>query len=250
MFEASLFLAQKWAGVKPANIVSAAPISHLDATSLSLKLNADGIRCLYSSFVSVADALRGIEGGFYSWSGVKLYYSVFYALRASLAFSGTAIFYLDRSPLWIEIRPGATPQRGTGTTHKFVMSLFSQKESNSTLLSQPIDSVSALSWLQERREEFNYTNAKFCEPTCPTCFRHLPTSGVRRLVGAYLADQSFSYAFDPEHAMLAYPIEVLKFVITQKAPNDAFEDSDRTILRSILADKLGPLSFFEDLIRH
>ncbi|WP_158020945.1 hypothetical protein [Methylorubrum extorquens] len=252
MFEASNFLAQKWATVSSKQISTAAPLSYVDEAQLAGMLVNDGRSCLYSALVSVADALRGLDQGFYSWSGVKLYYAAFYASRASLAFSKTAIFYIGTSAYWIDVRPGALPSKppsGVGSSsHKLVLKLFENKETGAAILSQPIDGDEPLVWLQKVREELNYRNAKFVEPFCPSYFRHIPTQTTRRLVAAYFDDKIFEFSFDPEHALVAYPIELLKFVAANRAPKNCFGDADKASLGEMISDRLGRLAYFDKIM--
>jgi len=68
-------------------------------------------------------------------------------------------------------------------------------------------------------------------------------SGVRRSTAEYISDKTYLYAFDPDHAILALPVETLKQVLAH--PNldiTANQEADaQRLLRSLFADKAGPM---------
>ncbi len=63
-------------------------LSPSEREELKKRLLLDAGDYYQSALVSLVDGLRSIPSSFYSWSTVKLYYSVFYALRARLAIAG------------------------------------------------------------------------------------------------------------------------------------------------------------------
>src|SRR5690348_12867745 len=94
-----------------ATIGKATPHSVLsapEAHTLALALAADSKDFCQQSVISFIDALRATESGFFSWATVKLYYSVFYGLRALLALDGDCFFYIGKSPKMICAQPGAS----------------------------------------------------------------------------------------------------------------------------------------------
>jgi uncharacterized protein (UPF0332 family) len=189
-----------------------------------------------------------MESGFYSWSTVKLYYSVFYSLRALLAFGHVAIFYVGQSPFWIKITPGERPRAGRVlSSHKLIIELFDREFHNSPILSQDIGFERPLVWLRNQRELVNYRQAKFSEPNVPSLFAAVSKSKrIRTMIAAYMRDNS--YAFDPDHAILAYPIAVLKELTGKKGLSHLFDENEQSALRVILGDSLGPINSFETII--
>ncbi|MCA1939485.1 MAG: HEPN domain-containing protein [Caenispirillum bisanense] len=250
VFEASATLSMKW---DPARSSTQQPLSHYDVIILEEQLQADASRCLYSALISIADALRGVESGYYSWSAVKLYYSVFYSLRAALALSNVCIYYQGTSPRWAQIRVGSLPQKPTKTggnnTHKVVLDLFAVKHEQSVILSQSIEELDPLKWMQKMREKFNYKDAKFCEPSVPECFHRIVRVGVRKSLSAYMADRAYMYAFDRDHAIVAYPLEVLKWLRLQRPCSDWLDEPDLGQVRRFLSDRHGPLTAFDVVLR-
>lgn len=242
-------LQAKWPNIKPKNAANMAPLSHSDCVYIDQYLNDDGIQTAYSALVSVGDAIRGIQTGFYSWSTVKLYYSVFYALRALLAFNSVAIFYVGRSPFWVHLHPGAKPCPGnSSSSHKVVMDVFRSQLKNSFLLSQPIGYDHPFIWLQDQRERVNYKQAKFSEPDVPAIFSRIAQSkSIRTLITAYIEEDT--YAFDPDHAILVYPITALKQFKRKPCSSNLFDEVDQFALQRLFFDALGPMTQFDTIIK-
>lgn len=171
-------------------------------------MRADASNFAFSALVSFTDALSGLRQEFYSWTTVKLYYSVFYSLRAILALNDYAIYYEGSKPRGIEASPGAIVEKlAEGNTHKTVLVTFARRHARHPLLSQKIGLEEPLDWLMRRREEANYTGV-FSEPLAPPHFERIHASGIRKSIEAYLDDSL--YTFDPDHAMIAFPLATIQ----------------------------------------
>lgn len=218
------------------------PLSATQSAALRLALAADASAYVYSGAISIADAIRALDQSLYTWATVKLYYATFYLSRSLLASQGTAIFYDGTKPFSWQSLPGAIPVKRDGPTHKAVLSTFSAVLPNNPLLSQPIGTTEALSWLMQRREDVNYSNARFCEPDSPDHFTFISREGVRRPISAYVQDNSYLYAFDPEHAMLALPIQALKLSLLPRAGRSPLSIAEKKYIASLYFDKTGPLA--------
>jgi hypothetical protein len=220
------------------------PLIPGEAVALKNCIQDDGAKTLYSATVSIADALRGLREGFYTWATVKLYYAVFYTARCQLALGNIALFYIDRTPCTILASPGATLERQSGTTHQVVLDQFARIFHTSEFLSQPIDSKPPLEWLRERREDANYKNPRFVEPNDSSYFRGVVKEGVRRATLAYLNSAGITYAFDPDHAMLAFPLRFWRDAVS-KAKTAGIPDTiadEIVFLTKVFRDEDGPLS--------
>ena len=101
-----------------------------------------------------------------------------------------------------------------------------------------------------RRESVNYKVPKFCEPAAPGYFKFIERLGARRLVGEYIADDSHLFTFDPDHAMLAYPIAGLKLLLDNLKASRAASLArvDAAYLASQVFDSAGPLPEFRKLL--
>lgn len=188
--------------------VNSAVLSAGEASGLAFALQQDSRDYFQSAVISFADALRSVEEGFFSWATVKLYYSVFYALRARLAIAGDCLFYVGKSPKILSSRPGSITSNLTGTTHKAVISRFQTAHKRDYFISQDIGGKSPLEWFTEQREKVNYRAARFCEPDVPDYFKFAATTDRRRMLEAYMTDDI--YVFDEDHAIIAFPFKLLR----------------------------------------
>jgi len=200
----------------PKTVVRAKVLSPFEAASLSAALQADAADLYYSGWVSFLDALNGIRTGFYTWATTKLYYSVFYAFRASLAFDDTCTFHVSRPHYIVTAKSGQLPALcAEPGTHKAVLKAFLHRNPNHILMSQQIELKDPVDWLMGKRESANYTDAKFSEPDSRPELQCIASEGIRRTLAAYLADKTSLYVFDPDHAMVAYPLRALQLIGNQ-----------------------------------
>lgn len=215
------------------------------ANSLGASLLEDAKGAVYSAVVSLADALAGLQRGYFSWATVKLYYVCFYLAKAALARRGHAVFYVNTSPFKLTAVAGASPQVQSGNSHTVVTALYKAVVTSGVLNLQPIASIHAFTWLTRRREEVNYREQRFSDPLVPAWFAMADVYGARRVIGDYVGDLSL-YAFDEAHAMLALPLAAL---IEECKSTVGFYGSGLTadesrILRGLLIDKAGPIHHF------
>jgi hypothetical protein len=66
---------------------------------------------------------------------------------------------------------------------------------------------------------------------------------LRQLVAAYLGDASVQYEFDPDHAMLAYPLRTLTVLRDELVTQSSYtvEEEVRVVLRGLFRDRSGAL---------
>ncbi|MGR0481769.1 MAG: hypothetical protein ACTFAL_10295 [Candidatus Electronema sp. V4] len=225
-----------------ANAIVSRVLSEIEARKLQLNLREDACDYLYSATVSLGDALRGLNRGLFTWATVKLYYSVFYTMRARLALKGFCIFYIKMSPYSISSVPGKQAQKEKGPTHKVVMQLFRENNIDPFMLSQPIELKDPIDWLMNLRENANYKIARFTEPDVPEYFIKVNKFGVRRSCQEYISDTSALYLFDPDHAMVAYPISLIHraFSEFQRENLSMQKKESKSFLNKLFSDKRGP----------
>lgn len=209
-----------------------------------MALNKDAADSYYSAAVSVGDAIAGINRGFFSWATVKLYYAVFYALQSLLALDGQCLFHIAKKPKWIRSLPGAQPIKADKNTHLSVLSYFEKNYPHHLLLSQAIGADPPLRWLYDKRVDANYTNSGFGEPEPPEHFERIISIGSRRAIEAYLSDSGLIYTFDPDHAMLAFPLKTLELTRQKLISNGLQIEEERTRFLQFVAfkDKQGPMA--------
>lgn len=231
------------------------PLTHLEAQALSAHLQVDAESYCYSALICIADACRAIEDEFYSWATVKLYYSCFYSIRALLALRGHGIFYVNEKPKIIQSLAGqifraAIKSESRGGTHGLVINMFGVYVPNHLLLSQPIGGVEALKWMKARREEVNYGTARYLEPSIPRWMERISHTGLRKSLNAYIEDTTFLYAFDEDHAVLAFPILAIRSLIGDMAgQGKELSDEDIQFLSKKVTDESGQIAQWSRLMR-
>jgi hypothetical protein len=231
--------------------ISGFAITAIDESVLAVALADDADDYLYSGLISFGDALRGIDSGLYTWSTVKLYYSMFYICRAILAYEGHALLYHAKKPISLKCVAGEKLCKRKGTSHEAVLSLFEVVFPTSVLLSQEIELETPLAWLMQKRIDANYKIARFVEPEVSAPFEKIARFGVRKCLASYAEDSSLSYTFDPEHALLALPFLALKeaFRVRRRSSTKALlSPADRSFLSKICSDRAGGLSSLTSLL--
>lgn len=231
------------------NAVIHAVLNGQKASELDRHLKNDSLNYLYSAIISYAEAIKGIQGGLYSWATVKLYYSAFYSLRSMLSTDGVCIFYLGTKGYSLLTRQGESPSKANGTTHKLVMALFKKKYPLSPFVNQQIDMADAFQWIATQRELANYKNGRFSEPDTPEIFEKCNV-GLQKLLTAYIEDENYIFCFDHEHAILAFPLQIIKETFSSiflKA-SFRFNQNDIVYLKKLLRVSGQPVGSFQSLI--
>lgn len=183
-------------------------LTNLERQILGLRLNEDACNYYQSALVSFVDAITSTTNGFYSWATVKLYYAVFYALRARLALAGHCIFYENGKGRLVSTSLGSQiTKSSSSSTHKTVLSCFEVHFPNDFFLTQEIDAVSPLKWFIDKREEANYKQGRFSEPIAPEHLSFAARMKVRQMLIAYSAEDL--YVHDKDHAIVAFPYRLL-----------------------------------------
>lgn len=221
-------------------------ITPMEAVTLENALLADAVDFYYSAWVSFMDALRGIQSCCGTWATVKLYYSTFYTLRAALALGKICTFHVGHPSFVVKAISGQTPSSCTDKgTHKTVLNTFNREYPNHSLVSQQIDLQNALDWLVDKRETANYHLARFNDPDFSQEFNFINKQGLRMTLGTYLADPTFLYVFDPDHAIVAYPLRALQVIGDQMlaaAIPLSLSVDEQAFLKSKASDKSGNLA--------
>lgn len=227
--------------------VRAHHLTAAEAASLQQALCEDAREYYFSAILSFVEALHGPPQKLYTWATVKLYYSVFYALRSILALHGWCVFYIARpgnktSCFYIKAASSATARDGAQSTHKAVLKCFSDNLQHLGLLA-PIGLVSAPDWLMHLREEANYKNSRFYEPEPPPHFEEVSRRGVRKVVAEYLEPKNDFLAFDPDHAIIAFPLAALRLAAREFSGHHlhALEEDDIATLLHHCTDMAGNL---------
>lgn len=252
-FESAQYASSLQIPLRKDSAPSRGPLTTEEALILADKLASDSQKSIYSSLLSIADAVRGLDAQYTTWPTVKFYYSAFYSVRALLSLSSVCMYYVSTKSLWIESVQGSyaekSPPRAGGSSHKFSFALFADRFPNSPLISQTIDGMVPFDWLMKQREDANYRVPRFVEPTENALFRFVRKFGVRKLCIQYLEDDTF--AFDPDHAVFAYPLYLLKHIrkLGVSGRSCVENSDDDSAYEAYFSDRFGPVSALLDLKR-
>jgi uncharacterized protein (UPF0332 family) len=185
------------------------PISHVQAAQLGAAQATDAAGYAQLALATLFEAIYGICVERYVWATIKLYYSAFYSIRSRLLLKGCSIFYIGHTPHFIWSQPGQMVSKQSGNTHSVVFRIFNSHFQSDALLSQPIDTLNPLEWLEERRNTASYKIAPSSDPLAWLEFSKIQGK-VRTHIQAYFDDKTYMYAFDKDHAIVSFPIEALK----------------------------------------
>lgn len=172
----------------------------------------------YKSLLSYIESLPAIENKLFSWATVRLYYSVFYSIRAFLACENIAILRQRRSLYYIKAKEGETFKKCEDMTdHKgTILTLCRLFKNLDPLLSNNIENVSAYHWMMKKREEVNYKDIDFHDPNPPefweTISSEMQHQDIKSIVEKLIND-NWLYCFQEEYAILAVPTKRLMLTV-------------------------------------
>ena len=89
----------------------------------------------YKALLSYMESITALESKLFSWATVKLYYSVFYAIKAYLACKDIAILRAERKLFYVKAKENETIRRCADTTdHKGTILTLEKLYKNSDML--------------------------------------------------------------------------------------------------------------------
>jgi hypothetical protein len=232
--------------------VRARVFTPVESASLGQALSEDAGDLYFSAWITFIDGLTGIQNQFFSWATVKMYYCLFYALRGFLSSRGFCTFHVGDSYYSVSNQPGASPTSSQDRgDHKAVANTFVRVVPSHRLLSQAIDLQPPLTWFTKLREQANYQRQRFLEPNFIDEFRQLERVGLRRLLNTYSADQTDTYTFDRDHAVLAFPLKALRLIgdDMRGAGLISATTDERQFLRAKARDAAGSLPVLQAEMR-
>lgn len=192
-----------------------------DVNSLKPLLEQDALDFFNSAVISFSEGIDSIYLRRFSWATVKLYYSIFYLLRASLACSDIALLR-NRSMYRLKLKAGEKPyttgNKKYNSTHSGTIAHYIDYFSGSdVLLSNRIDDKDVYQWMEEAREIINYRDVTFRDPECLeiwTRYREaLDNDDLNVLLEKIQNDDSYVYCFQEEYAVVAIPIKRMQHTI-------------------------------------
>lgn len=203
MSEAGNVLVSLIGRIKPTNQLLAG-ITLADQLEIDAALERDAKYHIESAMLCFTNGVAGLARGFYTWPIVNFYYSVYYSTLSIIASNGFFLHRFGRSPLLVNYK-GATLRKLRSAAHDAPIKIVNQNFPNSMLLSQDIDGENPLLWMKAQREIFNYQTPGMMEPDCPDCLLSVKKNGIRRLLNAYIENDT-KLAFDKDHAIVSFPV--------------------------------------------
>lgn len=214
-------------------------LSREEANQLKIKLRQDAIDFFYSAIISFSEGIDAIFLERYSWATVKLYYSIFYLLRTSMACNGYAL--LRNSSMYrLKIAAGEMPygtnNKKYNSTHGGTINHYKDVFTGTdVLLTNQIDDVDVYQWMENVRDIINYREVCFEDPECLNVWNKykeaLNQSALTNLLELLTNDSEYIYCFQEEYAVVAIPIKRMQQTIADLATND--------LLSSISLDRIG-----------
>lgn len=193
-------------------------LTQSEADSLKTAVKEDALDYFYNAAVSFAEGIDSIYQRRFSWATVKLYYSVFYALRASMASKNIAIL-VNQGVLRLKLKehemPYGTNNKKYRSTHKGTINHYVDIYSGSDkLLTNTIDDLNVYEWLEEIREIINYREVCFEDPGSINSWdvfdAALQNGKLTKLLTQLQDDNNYIYCFQEDYAVVAIPIKQMQ----------------------------------------
>lgn len=217
---------------------------------LATELREDAKDLYFKGLLSLFEALKSINSNLYSWATVKIYYSLYYFLRCTMAVKGVALIR-HKSLFYLKAIEGELPitklNKKYNTDHSGTINYFIDLFGTDILLSQSIEEMNVYEWIMNKREQINYRERQFNEPGHSEFWEliavEISKGNLEDLLKKYILD-SFILCFQEEHAVLATPIKralLTKEILNGEYIDNALSDEQRTILLDLLPIKIPEL---------
>ncbi|WP_346065181.1 hypothetical protein [Lacrimispora amygdalina] len=190
-------------------------LSSDDVYELSEELHEDAQDYFYSGVISFAEGIDSIYQHRYSWATVKLYYSIFYLIRASMACKDIGLLR-NKSMYRIKLLEGEKPygsdKRNYNSSHEGTINHYKDIfASSDKLLTNKIEDIDAYAWMQNVREIVNYREVSFLEPNHLSVWNIFAQSvddgSINQLLQIIEEDEDYTYCFQEEYAIVGIPIK-------------------------------------------
>lgn len=206
-------------------------LNSVEAQGLKLTLKTDACNFFFNGILSFAEAIDELCNKHFSWATIKLYYSVYYLLRASLATKEIVILQCCGMYRLIT-EPGEKPFKSRNkkynTTHEGTINHYRDLfERADRLLANKIDDVDAYQWMMQMREIVNYRSSVFKEPDCLQMWEYIRqyiNEGKFEEILKTLENDNYIMCFQEEYAVLAIPIKRLQETINDMIDAQLLDD--------------------------
>lgn len=188
-------------------------LDRAQANLLSLDLKEDAKDIYFKGVLSFFEAIKSIHSKLYSWATVKIYYSLYYFIRSAMAANDVALIR-HKSLFYLRANEGEQPiskrNKKYSSDHSGTINYFIDLFSSDILLSQPIGTTNAYEWILNKREQINYRERTFNEPSHSDFWDYIASQVVNgnleKLINDYYFDK-YILCFQEENAILAIPLK-------------------------------------------
>ena len=198
--------------------LAAYTLSANDVAAIAPLLVQDADALYIKALQTFSQALAGMHCKEFAWTIVKMYYSVFYAMRCELHAS-SVVAVKNGSIFYTSNIVGATfnsiQEKGSHQTYiKLRKTLPASVISHDTLLDNDIEAgVDVYSWMCTNRERVNYHSKHFADPEPDDVLtkvynNYVLTHKLTDLLNVYESD--LLYCFDTDHATISVPYRKLR----------------------------------------
>ena len=231
-----------------------------EVRQLQIDIRQDAVDFFYNGILSFSEGIDSVFQKRFSWATVKLYYSIYYLLRASFAAKGITILRctsMYRLKIKTGEKPYATGNRKYNTNHEGTINHYKDMYSFSDrLLSNKIDDIDVYEWMMRAREIVNYRSVSFLEPSCLDIWEFysncIDDNSLAEELENLEADD-YIRCFQEEFAVVAIPIKRLQQTISDMANAGLLGQLtlDReSFARSVLDYDRRSLSILSDIFGH
>lgn len=194
-------------------------ITAANEAALNLCAQDDARDMYFNALLSFLDACESMRNNNSSWACVQFYYSLFYSLRAYMAFDGYVLIR-DNSLYLVKIQTGMSPitkqnkkyNTDHGGTINYYKDLYQATDNALALL---IDDTTVLDWMMDLRETTNYREHSFLEPQHRAFLQSYmnlcnQADFYQHTLDSFDADTSYTYMLTEASAWIAIPYYYLK----------------------------------------
>lgn len=201
---------------KTKNLFLSLKFTHEDIIELKESAKLDSI-CYYQKGIqTLCEAILNIDKSLYSWATVKLYYSIFYFLRATtICYNYIIVRWVDLYYIQLLINNSPTNNllSKIRNDHAFTCCFYDKIiNSNDIFNTNLIEDKHPYKWIREQREYTNYKKKYFTDLSPWEYwinFNRISTQKLKEYINLFIEDahsREFLYCFQPEYACLALPI--------------------------------------------
>lgn len=212
------------------------------AEDLRNLLEGEIVPYYYKALLSYMECIPALSKKLFSWATVRLYYSVFYAIKAYLACNNIAILRAERKVFYVKAKENELIKRfDDSTDHKgTILTMCKLFKNNDLLLSNSIEGVDAYRWMMDRREEVNYKDMDFHDPDTPDFWSELDNEISQKGIGYVvdkLVEDEWLLCFQNEYAILGVPTK--RMILTVDAIHKLGKAFDIANEKQALIDSLS-----------